>query len=69
MTLAELLRGTETKASGRVQLLTLADFRAHIGGLWDTYGDKIVLIAESTIARMIEEFRGPAREQTPTEAG
>ena len=51
--LADLLRSIETKASGRVQVLSLAQFRAHIGDFWETYQSRILLIAETTIARMI----------------
>ena len=53
MTLSNLARETETRASGRVQLITLADFRAAIGDLWAKYENKILIIVESTIGRMI----------------
>jgi hypothetical protein len=53
LTLAKLVQETETRASGRVQLLSLAAFRAEIGELWDQYKDRILLIAETTIARRI----------------
>ncbi len=52
-TLSHLVGETETKASGRVQTVTLVDFRKSIGDLWEKYQDRIVLIADSTIARMI----------------
>jgi hypothetical protein len=53
LTIADLAREGQTKASGRVQLISLADFRASIGDLWEQYKDRILLIAETTIARMI----------------
>ena len=53
LTLSNLARETETRASGRVQLITLADFREAIGELWDRYENKILIIVESTIGRMI----------------
>jgi hypothetical protein len=53
LSLADLVHAGETKASGKVQILSLADFRAHIGALWDDYAEHILLIAETTIARMI----------------
>jgi len=53
LTLSNLAQETETRASGRVQVISLADFRTAIGELWDKYQNKILIIAESTIARMI----------------
>lgn len=53
LTLQNLAQETETRASGRVQVITLADFRASIPDLWDKYKDRILIIAESTISRMI----------------
>ncbi len=53
LTLADLVQETETRASGKVQILSLADFRASIGELWERYQSKILIIAESTIGRMI----------------
>lgn len=53
LTLQNLVQETETRASGRVQVITLADFRASIPDLWDKYKDRILMIAESTISRMI----------------
>ncbi len=52
-TLNNLVREIETRASGRVQVISLAEFRGAIGALWETYQSRILLIAESTIARMI----------------
>lgn len=53
LTLANLVQETETRASGRVQVISLADFRTSIGDLWEKYKNKILIIAESTIGRMI----------------
>tara|TARA_R110000868_G_scaffold10726_4_gene52096 strand:- start:427 stop:1809 length:1383 start_codon:yes stop_codon:yes gene_type:complete len=53
LTLSNLVHETETQASGRIQVIALTDFRASIGDLWDKYKDRIVLIADSTIGKMI----------------
>ena len=53
LTLADLIQESQTKASGRVQILSLAEFRTHIGPLWEQYAEHILLIAETTIGRMI----------------
>ena len=53
LTLQDLAQETETRASGRVQVITLADFRASIPDLWDKYKDRILIIAESSISRGI----------------
>jgi hypothetical protein len=57
LTLSDLVKPGETKASGRVNYIALTDFRAAIGPLWMEYRDRIVLIAETTIARMIGKGR------------
>ncbi len=53
LTLQNLVHESETQASGRVQILTLAAFRASIPDLWDKYKDRILIITESTISRLI----------------
>jgi hypothetical protein len=53
LSLAKLVTDTETRASGRVQVLTLAHLRSELGDGWDTYKSKVILIAETTIGRMI----------------
>jgi hypothetical protein len=53
LALSNLAQETETRASGKVQVITLADFREAVGELWDKYQSRILLIAESTIGRMI----------------
>ncbi len=53
LALSNLAQETETRASGRVQVISLADFREAIGPLWDKYESRILIIAESTIGRMI----------------
>ncbi len=53
LALSNLVQETETRASGRVQVISLADFRAAIGELWDKYKSRILIITESTIGRMI----------------
>jgi hypothetical protein len=53
LTLTDLMRESETRASGRVQVITLGEFRSAVGELWEKYEPRILLIAESTISRMI----------------
>ncbi len=53
MTLSQIATETETKASGRVQVITLAHLRHSLGEQWETYRPKVELIAETTIGRMI----------------
>jgi hypothetical protein len=53
LTVSNLVKETETNASGRVQVISLADFRESIGELWGKYKGRILIIAESTISRMI----------------
>jgi hypothetical protein len=53
LTLSNLVQEIETRASGRVQVISLADFRDAVGELWEKYNSRILLIAESTISRMI----------------
>jgi hypothetical protein len=53
LALKDLVQEAETRASGRVQVITLGEFRAAIGELWDKYEPRILLIAETTISRMI----------------
>ena len=53
LTLGSLVSETETKASGKVQVISLAAFRESIGDLWERYQDKVIMIAETSIARRI----------------
>ncbi|MHB1204609.1 MAG: hypothetical protein ACYCZX_03500 [Rhodospirillaceae bacterium] len=53
LTLGNLVSETETRASGKVQVITLAAFRDSIGELWERYKDRITIIAETSIARRI----------------
>ncbi|MCC6914498.1 MAG: hypothetical protein IT566_12415 [Rhodospirillaceae bacterium] len=53
LTLTDLVHEAETRASGRVQVITLGEFRAAVGELWDKYAPRVLLIAETTISRMI----------------
>ena len=53
LTLGNLVSETETKASGKVQVITLAAFRDSIDELWERYKDRITIIAETSIARRI----------------
>jgi hypothetical protein len=53
LNLTNFVHDIETRASGRVQVITLAEFRANIPDLWERYRERILLIAESTIARTI----------------
>ncbi|MBX7200978.1 MAG: hypothetical protein K1X51_16520, partial [Rhodospirillaceae bacterium] len=53
LTLGSLVNETETKASGKVPVISLAAFREAIGDLWERYRDKAIMIAETSIARRI----------------
>jgi hypothetical protein len=53
LTLNSLVNEATTKASGRVQVLTIAHLRAELGDAWERYKKKVLLIAETTIGRMI----------------
>lgn len=53
LTLGSLVMDTTTKASGRVQVLTIAHLRAELGDGWERYKKNVLLIAETTIGRMI----------------
>ncbi len=53
LTLGTLVNDATTKASGRVQVLTIAHLRAELGDAWDRYKKKVLIIAENTIGRMI----------------
>ncbi len=53
LALTNLVRETETRASGKVQVISLAEFRGAIGNSWEPYQSRILMIAETTIARMI----------------
>jgi hypothetical protein len=53
LTLAQMATETTTKASGRVQVITLAHLRHAMGDEWVRLRERVVLIAESTIGRMI----------------
>ncbi|MBL8645574.1 MAG: hypothetical protein JNK21_16700 [Rhodospirillaceae bacterium] len=53
LTLNSLVNEATTKASGRVQVLTVAHLRAELGEAWDRYKKHVLLIAETTIGRMI----------------
>jgi hypothetical protein len=53
LSLGKLVTDTQTKASGRVQVLTLAHLRSQLGDGWDRYQRRVVMIAETTIGRMI----------------
>lgn len=53
LALNDLVEESVTRASGRVQVITLAEFRTSIGDLWERYEPRILIIVESTISRMI----------------
>ncbi|MCB2106231.1 MAG: hypothetical protein KDE14_00965 [Rhodobacteraceae bacterium] len=53
LSLGKLITEVETKASGRVQVLTLSHLRAQLGDEWDRFKSRVELISETTIGRMI----------------
>jgi hypothetical protein len=53
LSLGQIASQIETKASGRVQVITLAHLRHSLGDNWDQYRAHVLLIAETTIGRKI----------------
>lgn len=53
LTLGTLVHDTETRASGRVQVLTLSHLRSELGDGWQRYQSRVIMMAETTIGRMI----------------
>lgn len=53
LSLGQIAADIETKASGRVQVITLAHLRHSLGEHWEKYRPNILLIAETTIGRKL----------------
>lgn len=53
LSLNQIASQIETKASGRVQIITLAHLRHSLGESWEKYRAHVLLIAETTIGRKI----------------
>lgn len=53
LTLSSLVSETTTKASGRVQVLSVSHLRTELGDGWERYRQRVLIIAETTIGRMI----------------
>lgn len=63
---ASLLADKESKSYGTVQLVTLTQFRQELGPIWDQYEKNILLIAETTIDRMLSKAQTAIREDEET---
>lgn len=63
---ASLLADKESKSYGTVQLVTLTQFRQDLGPVWDQYEKNILLIAETTIDRMLGKAQTAIREDEET---
>jgi GGDEF domain-containing protein len=66
LTLKSLLSDKESKSYGTVQAITLSDFRDSIGELWDRHQDKVLLIADTTIERMLDKGQTAIRQDEET---
>ncbi len=66
MTFATLLDDRESKSYGTVQILTLSQFRQDLGDIWDSYEKNILLIAETTVDRMLGRSQTAIREDDET---
>jgi hypothetical protein len=66
LTLATLMTDQESKSYGTVQAITLSDFRETIGPLWDQHQDKVLVIAETTIDRMMSKAHTSIRQDEET---
>lgn len=66
LTLTTLLSDKESKSYGTVQTITLSEFRDSLGPLWEQYSDKIEVIADTTIDRMIGKSHTAIREDEDT---
>jgi len=66
MSYASLLDDKESKSYGTVQILTLSQFRQDLGEIWNNYEKNILLIAETTVDRMLGKSQTAIREDDET---
>ena len=66
LTLNSLLSNKDSKSYGTVQAITLSDFRESIGDLWDQHQEKVLLIADTTIDRMLGKGQTVIRQDEET---
>lgn len=66
MSYASLLDDKESKSYGTVKILTLSHFRQDLGEIWDNYEKNILLIAETTVDRMLGKSQTTIREDDET---
>lgn len=66
MTFTSLLEDRESKSYGTVQILTLSQFHQDLGDIWDKYEKNILLIAETTVDRMLGKAQTAIREDDET---
>ena len=64
--LGTLLADKASKSYGTVQAITLPEFQADLGDLWNQHEKNILLIAETTIDRMINKGQTTIREDDLT---
>lgn len=64
--LGTLLADKASKSYGTVQAITLTEFQADLGDLWNQHEKNILLIAETTIDRMINKGQTTIREDDLT---
>ncbi len=66
LTIKSLQESHQSKSYERVHAITLSNFREALGPLWDAYEDKILLIAETTIDRMLGREQTSIRQDADT---
>lgn len=66
LNIATLLADKESKSYGTVQAITLTEFQEELGPLWDQHQKNILLIAETTIDRMLNKGQTAIREDELT---
>lgn len=66
LNIGTLLADKESKSYGTVQAITLSEFQEELGSLWDQHQKNILLIAETTIDRMLSKGQTAIREDELT---
>ncbi len=66
LTLGTLLANQESKSYGTVQAITLDEFRDSLGDMWEKYEKNIVLIADTTVERMLGKAHTVIRQDEET---
>lgn len=66
LNIGTLLADKESKSYGTVQAITLSEFQEELGSLWEQHQKNILLIAETTIDRMLSKGQTAIREDELT---